>query len=82
MLVDKLASAGKRQRRRSTAAAALLARDEAAVPVEREREHGEKRSECGVLTRHSGHHFRGRETMGGKERPAKEFGSMPTMVDL
>ncbi|CAD6252787.1 unnamed protein product [Miscanthus lutarioriparius] len=43
------------------AAAMLLGRDEAEAPVEIEREHGEKRSECGVLMRHSGHHFRGRE---------------------
>ena len=31
-------------------AVALLAWDEAVAPVEQEREHGEKWSECGVLT--------------------------------
>ena len=56
--------------------AALQARDEAAAPVERERKHGEKRSECGVLTRHSGHHFRGRERP-REERKGRSRSSAP-----
>ena len=58
------------------AAAALLARDEAATPVEREREHREKRSECGVLARHYGHHFRGRERP-WEERKGRSRSSAP-----